>query len=119
MTKEKEKQHQENGSSSEKEIHGSLEDAELLNLHKQIAKLAMVLEKMRLADYIAYLNRPGRLLLVNFVLGLVRGLGAALGASILAGLALIFLKNLVVLNLPIIGGLIAELVRIVNTYQGQ
>ena len=85
-------------------------------LRDQVVVLSEVLEKMRLAEYIAYLNRPGKLLLINFAVGLVRGLGVAIGATILAGLAIGLLKWLGLLNLPIIGSLIAELVRIVNSY---
>lgn len=85
---------------------------------KRVVILSDILEKMRLAEYIAYLNHPGKLLLLNFSVGLVRGLGAAIGASVLAGLAIMLLKWLGFLNLPLIGGLIAELVRIVNSHIG-
>lgn len=87
---------------------------ELTGLRHQVALLAETLEKMRLADYIAYLNRPGRLLWFNFLVGLLRGLGTALGAGLLAGFAYFLLKRIVVLNLPVIGGLIAELSKYVN-----
>lgn len=85
----------------------------------QVTVLADLLEKMRLAEYIAYLNRPVRLLLINFAVGLLRGLGAAVGASLLFGLVIIWLKDLGMLNLPVIGGIIAELVKIVNSHINQ
>jgi len=83
-------------------------------LRHQVTLLAETLEKMRLAEYIAYLNRPKRLLWFNFLVGLVRGLGTALGAGLLAGVAYFLLKRIVILNLPLIGGFIAELSRYVN-----
>ena len=82
---------------------------ELDGLRGQVDLLAKTLEKMRLADYIAYLNRPGRLIWFNFLIGLARGLGTALGAGILAGIAYMILKNIVLLNLPVIGEYISEL----------
>ena len=85
---------------------------------EQVVVLSEILEKMRLAEYIAYLNRPGKLLWINFVVGLARGLGVAIGATILAGLVIMLLKWLGILNLPLIGGLIAELVKIVNSHIG-
>ncbi|MDR3288453.1 MAG: DUF5665 domain-containing protein [Peptococcaceae bacterium] len=91
-----------------------ISSGEWQTFRRQVEELANLLEKMRLADYIAYLNRPKRMLWMNFIVSLVRGLGVALGASILAALALYLLKQLVILKLPLIGGLIAELVRIVN-----
>lgn len=87
---------------------------ELARLNHQVTLLAETLEKMRLAEYIAYLNRPARMLWFNFLVGLLRGLGTALGAGILAGFAYILLKRIVVLNLPVIGGFIAELSKYVQ-----
>lgn len=92
----------------------SINAQKLAGLNHQVALLAETLEKMRLADYISYLNRPGRMLWINFGVGLLRGLGTALGAGLLAGFAYFILKRIVVLNLPVIGGLIAELSRYVN-----
>ena len=43
------------------------ESTKLAGLRHQVALLAETLEKMRLAEYIAYLNRPGRLLWFNFL----------------------------------------------------
>lgn len=97
-----------------KEIAGPVNVQELAGLRHQVALLAETLEKMRLADYIAYLSRPGRLLWFNFLVGLVRGLGTALGAGLLAGLAYLRLKRIVVLNLPVIGGLISELSKYIH-----
>lgn len=87
---------------------------ELTNLNHQVKLLAETLEKMRLTEYIAYLNRPGRMLWFNFLVGLLRGLGTALGAGLLAGFAYFLLKRIVVLNLPVIGGFIAELSKYVR-----
>ena len=100
--------------SSNDEEAAPLNDQELPYIRHQVTLLAKTLETMRLAEYITYLNRPGRLLWINFLVGLVRGLGTALGAGLLAGVAYFLLKRIVVLNLPVIGGLIAELSKYVN-----
>ena len=100
--------------SASKEAADPMNVQELVGLRHQVVLLAETLEKMRLAEYIAYLNRPGRLLWFNFWVGLVRGLGTALGAGLLAGIAYLMLKRMVVLNLPVIGGFIAELSKYVH-----
>ncbi|RJX29353.1 MAG: hypothetical protein C4554_00975 [Dethiobacter sp.] len=87
-----------------------------LKLMDKIAELSQQLEKFNIADYLELLNNPRRYLMVNFAGGLVRGFGIALGMTILGALALYILQRLVVLNLPLIGDFIAELVRIVLTY---
>jgi len=100
--------------SENKDVATPLTVQELTGLRHQVELLAETLEKMRLAEYIAYLNRPGRLIWFNFLIGLVRGLGTALGAGLLAGVAYLFLKRMVVLNLPVIGGFLAELNKYIN-----
>lgn len=87
-----------------------------LRLLDKIAELSQQLEKFNIAGYLEQLNNPRRYLMVNFVGGIVRGLGIALGMTILGAFVLYVLQKMVVLNLPLIGDFIAELVRIVLTY---
>ena len=87
---------------------------DLIDVRKQVDDLAKTLEKINLTEYITYLNNPRKVLLNNFGVGIMRGLGATVGATVVAGLLILFLKRLVVLNLPVIGGIIAELVKMVN-----
>ncbi|NLL21059.1 MAG: hypothetical protein GX263_04885 [Firmicutes bacterium] len=85
-------------------------------LLKQIAELSYKIEKFNLAEYMNLINNPRRYMMVNFLGGLFRGFGIALGMTILGAFVLYMLQRLVVLNLPVIGDFIAELVRIVLTY---
>ncbi|NLJ77283.1 MAG: hypothetical protein GX325_08530 [Peptococcaceae bacterium] len=83
-------------------------------LQIKITDLAVKIEKMKLAEYVQLLNRPWRLLYINFIAGIGRGLGIAVGFTILGAIVLYILKHLVMLNLPWIGGFIAEIVRMVQ-----
>lgn len=83
-------------------------------LAKKIDELGVALEKMKLAEYVELLNRPSRLFYINFFAGIARGLGMAVGFTILGALLIYTLQRLEVLNIPVIGGLIAEIVRIVQ-----
>ncbi|MGI6328468.1 MAG: DUF5665 domain-containing protein [Dethiobacteria bacterium] len=69
-----------------------------------------------MAEYMNLINNPRRYMMVNFLGGLFRGFGIALGMTILGAFVLYILQRLVVLKLPVIGDFIAELVRIVLTY---
>ncbi|MFZ5643148.1 MAG: DUF5665 domain-containing protein [Bacillota bacterium] len=84
------------------------------SLRKKVTDLAINMEKMKLAEYVDLLNSPWRLLWVNFISGIARGLGIAIGFAILGALIIIFLQKLVELNLPVIGGIIADIVEIVQ-----
>ncbi|MCL6477194.1 MAG: DUF5665 domain-containing protein [Peptococcaceae bacterium] len=72
------------------------------------------MEKMKLAEYVDLLHSPWRLLWINFISGIARGLGIAIGFAILGAIALIVLQRLVDLNLPVIGSFIADIVEIVQ-----
>ncbi|MHB1255977.1 MAG: DUF5665 domain-containing protein, partial [Dethiobacteraceae bacterium] len=67
-----------------------------------------------IAEYLILLNNPRRFFWINFLGGVARGLGVALGATVVAAILLSILQRVVVLNLPIIGDYIAEIVRIVQ-----
>ncbi len=83
-------------------------------LQDRIERLSLDLEKMKLGEYVDLLNRPWRLFYINFLSGLYRGLGIAVGFTLLSALVLILLQRLVVLNLPGMSGFIAEIVRLVQ-----
>lgn len=80
----------------------------------KLDKISQEMEKFNIAEYIALLNKPKRYLFVNFMGGIARGLGIAIGATLLAAVVIYFLQKLVMLNLPLIGGFIADLIRIVT-----
>lgn len=88
----------------------------LRDIEDRLSELAQQMEKFNLAEYMNQLNNPRRYLLVNFLGGIFRGLGMALGLTIFGAFILYVLQRLVVLNLPVIGDFLAELVRIVLTY---
>ena len=88
---------------------------EISYLGKKIDELGIALEKMKLAEYVELLNRPSRLFYINFFAGVARGLGMAVGFTILGALLIYTLQRLQLLNLPFIGELIAEIVKIVQS----
>lgn len=85
----------------------------------QLQKLVSHLESLRIAEYMELLERPAKLILVNFIAGIARGLGIAIGATVVFALLLNFLHKLILLNLPGIGGFIAEIVQIVEMKNGK
>ncbi|MDF9408067.1 DUF5665 domain-containing protein [Pelotomaculum isophthalicicum JI] len=84
----------------------------------KITNLSVSIEKMKLAEYVKLLEQPWRLMYVNFIAGLARGVGIAIGFTILGAVVLYFLRILVMLNLPLIGNFIAEIVRMVQLKVG-
>ncbi|MGI6607042.1 MAG: DUF5665 domain-containing protein [Peptococcia bacterium] len=84
------------------------------SLEGRVKELALAMEKMKFAEYVEYINDTKRMLVTNFLAGIARGLGMAIGFTILGALLLYLLRQLVVLNLPLIGDFIAQIVELVN-----
>ncbi|HHW41515.1 MAG TPA: hypothetical protein GXX19_10275 [Syntrophomonadaceae bacterium] len=93
-----------------KEITGDL----IAALKDKVDQLSLNLERMKLAEYVELLHKPGRLLYINFISGLARGVGIAVGFSLLGALLLLILQRLVVLHLPVISDFIAQIIRLVQ-----
>jgi len=94
------------------EHDGTRNDSKLLdNIHKQVSKIAVNIERTQIADYVLLMNSPGKLIWLNLLAGLARGVGIAIGFTLFATTILYFLKGLGALNLPIIGDYIADVVR--------
>lgn len=83
-------------------------------LEELLKKLSLDLEKMKLAEYVELLHNPKKLLWINFISGVARGLGTAVGFTILFAIVLYFLQKLVLLKLPLISDFIADIVRMVQ-----
>lgn len=96
---------------------GNGENNKVLNpeLQDKIDELAVIIDKSKLKDYVDLINDPLRLIYVNFIMGLARGLGMAIGFSALAALVFYILRSWV--NLPLIGQGIAKLLDIIDAYR--
>lgn len=88
----------------------------LQRINGRVEDLSERVEEIGIEDYFELLKSPRRLLFTNFVLGLARGLGFAVGATILGAIFLMVLFRLADLNLPVIGEFIARMVRIVQDF---
>ncbi|MDR1615441.1 MAG: DUF5665 domain-containing protein [Syntrophomonadaceae bacterium] len=77
-------------------------------------KIYLCMEKMSIAEYVELLYNPGKLLWPNFLSGLLRGFGMAVGFTLLAALVIYLLNILNFLNIPLIGKFIADIVEIVQ-----
>lgn len=89
------------------------------DINKVLEKLDDISRRIQgitLAEYAEMIDSPKRMIWINFVAGLARGLGIAIGATLLAAIFLFILLRLGELNLPLIGKYIARLIKIVQTY---
>lgn len=83
-------------------------------LKEKIDEISLNMEKMGIAEYIEMLNNPRRLFFTNFWAGIARGFGMAIGFTVLAAIVIYVLQEIIVLNIPLIGDFIADIVEIVQ-----
>ncbi|MGG1661754.1 DUF5665 domain-containing protein [Brevibacillus sp. NRS-1366] len=88
---------------------------EVRELNERMHKVAMFLEDIRLADVIQNYTAPRKLLWINFLAGLARGLGLTIGTAIVLALLGSLLTQF--LSIPIIGDFIRQLIEYIQSYQ--
>ena len=81
---------------------------------ENIERLIATLERMRLDEYVAHVSRRGRLVWDNLLYGVCRGLGFTLGVALLGALAASLVRSVVVENIPLIGGFLAEVIHAIQ-----
>jgi len=84
------------------------------SIARRLDKLSCQIERMKINEYVDMLVHPKRMLWANFVGGLTRGFGTAVGFTLLGALFIYLLQSAGKLNLPVLGRYIAELVKIVQ-----
>ena len=94
------------------EDHGAKGD-----LQAQVDRLAETLDRARLGEYVELQTNSRRLLYLNFIAGVARGFGTAVGFTVV-GAALIYLLRQLV-SIPVLGAFIAQIVDIVTNELGR
>ena len=79
-----------------------------------IRRLTDTLERMHLDDYLEYVSNRRRMILNNLMYGMLRGLGFTLGFTVLGALVIVILQHLVLDNIPMIGGFLAEVIHAIE-----
>ena len=84
-------------------------------IKRYLERLILIIERSRIRDYMMLTDSKTRLFLINFVAGLCKVFGQAIGFTLLAGIVFFILASWV--DLPIIGKYIANLINIVEVYR--
>lgn len=83
-------------------------------LTRQLDRWIDSMERLRLADYVRYVDDRKRLFWSHFWAGIARGVGSAVGFTILGAILVLILQDLARRNLPLIGDALAEIVNVVQ-----
>ncbi|NLF28762.1 MAG: hypothetical protein GX592_12770 [Clostridiales bacterium] len=83
-------------------------------LADRLDRIVGSLERMRLEEYMQYVCNRRRLIFDALLQGILRGFGFTLGVAMLGALVAILIRNIVVENIPLIGGFLAEVVHAIQ-----
>lgn len=83
-------------------------------LKKQIEELNKKVENAKINEYVLLMNNTKKLLWKNFISGISKGIGSAIGFTILGAIVLIILRKIVLLNIPVIGRYLKDILDIVE-----
>ncbi len=84
-----------------------------------LSRLKVLSEKVNryaVAEMLAFKKSPVRTLVVVFLGGLAMGAGMALGLTVFSGLSIIFVQEIIELELPLIGEVLAEVVEVTEEH---
>ncbi|WP_195939845.1 DUF5665 domain-containing protein [Romboutsia sp. 1001713B170131_170501_G6] len=88
---------------------------DLGTIRRYLERLTLIIERSRIREYMMLTDSKRRLFTINFIAGLGKGFGQAIGLSILAAFVFYLLSKSV--DLPVIGEYIARLMDIVDEYR--
>lgn len=84
------------------------------HLLEQMERLSRHLEALRIADYIELLEKPWKLITTNFIAGVARGVGFAVGTTIIFALIVEALRRIILINIPVINDYLVEIFKLIN-----
>lgn len=86
---------------------------------RKIDRILDQIEKFHLEEYFLYVNDRKRVLYTNFLIGLSRGLGWMVAVTFLFALLVIILREIVLMNLPLISDFLADIIRTAGEISGK
>ena len=80
----------------------------------QLEKLADRLERMRFGDYVTNLNKTSRLIWLNLVAGISRGVGLTIGATLVIAIIFKIISAVISMNVPYLSPMMQEVRQILD-----
>lgn len=83
-------------------------------INRKLDSISLNMEKFKLVDYVYYLENPRKMLWANFIGGIARGFGMAVGFTLLGAILIYILRIIVKWQLPVIGEIISDIAEIIQ-----
>ena len=86
----------------------------LSKINKKIDKINNILEKSYIIEISYILGNKKEILKRNLIAGISKGIGIGIGVTLITAIIVIILRKIIMLNIPIIGDYISDIVEIVE-----
>lgn len=83
-------------------------------IKKKVEDLSRKVENSKIEEYVLLMGDTKMLLWKNFISGIAKGIGTGIGFTILGAIVLLILRRVVLLNIPIIGRYLKDILDIVE-----
>lgn len=83
-------------------------------LNNKIDKLNQTIEKSNLLEITYLIGNKKQIFIRNFFAGIARGVGIGIGVTLITAVLIYILQRIILLNIPIIGDYITDIVQIVE-----
>ena len=80
----------------------------------QLEKLADRLERMRFGDYVTNLNKTSRVVWLNLMAGISRGVGLTIGATLVIAIIFKIISAVISMNVPYLSPMMQEVRQILD-----
>jgi len=87
----------------------------LKKINYKIDKINNILEKSNIIELSYIVCSKKEILKRNLIAGIARGVGIGIGVTLVTAIIIILLRRLIMLNIPVIGDYIADIVEIVES----
>ena len=83
-------------------------------INEKIDKINNILERSNIIELSYLIGNKKEILKRNLVAGIARGVGIGIGVTLVTAIIILLLRRLIMLNIPVIGDYIADIVEIVE-----
>lgn len=83
-------------------------------LNKKIDSINEKLDKSRIIEISYILGSKKEIIKRNFLAGISRGVGIGIGITLISAVIVYFLQKIIILNIPVLGDYISDIVSIVE-----
>lgn len=82
-------------------------------IYKKLEEINDKVDKISLAEYTEMIKNPRKMMFINLISGIAKGIGITIGATLFSSLIVFLLIKIGELNIPLVGEFLAEIIKVI------